>query len=972
MAVKIKKRCFITIQGGIDMMRQLIGLLCLVCILTSCATTQSDMEPVVETPAPAVVAEPEMLPIDPAVRSGKLANGLRYLIRENKRPENRAELRLVINAGSILEDDDQQGLAHFAEHMAFNGTENFPKQEIVDFLEGIGMRFGADLNAYTSFDETVYMLQVPTDSAEVMNKAFQVLGDWAHRVKFDPEEIEKERGVVVEEWRSGRGAQARMRDKQLPIIVKDSRYAERLPIGKKALLDTFNHASLTRFYRDWYRPDLMSVVAVGDFSADSIEVLLKQTFEPISKAENPRPRADYTVPDHEETLFAIATDPENARSVVSVYFIQDVSPEDTKDNYRSMLIRNMFNSMLNQRLREITQKPNPPFLGAGSSQGSLVRTKGVYSLGAAVQEGGIERGLEAVFTEAVRVQRHGFTQSEVDRLKINMLRGIEQSYRERDKRRSRNFASEYIRHILTNEPIPGIEMERDLFQELIPGIQVGEVNKLVSEWITDKNRVIVVNAPEKEGLTVPTEAELLDIITRVQQKDVEPYVEDVSDDPLVAQMPTPGKVVNETMVDTFGVTEWTLSNGLKVVMKPTTFKNDEVLFRAFSPGGHSLASDEDYTAASTAATVMMESGLGKFNQIELGKKLAGKVVRVSPAIGSLSESMSGSASPQDLETMFQLIYLRFTAPRADSLAFRAFQDRIRGMLQNRGMRPETAYSDTIQVTMSQNHFRSRPFSNEILEEMSLQKSLDFYKERFADASDFTFVFVGNFEPAQMKPLVETYLGGLPALKRGETWRDTGSRAPKGVIEKTLKRGKEPKSRTRLIFSGPFDWDDRFNRYAFGSMSDVLEIKLREVLREDEGGTYGVGVRASRSRWPEGRYSISISFGCDPERLEELTKLVFVQIDSLKQKPVDQSYIDKVTEMDLRSRETNQKENGYWRNTLRSYYQNGTDLMALLTYENEVIRKLTAEDVQKAATQYFNMENYARFILLPEEGAAEEQ
>ena len=690
------------------MIKRWFSLLCCACVVAACATTQK-----VETPRPQAVPKPETLPIDPAVRSGKLANGLRYVIRENKRPENRAELRLVVDAGSILEDADQQGLAHFVEHMAFNGTANFPKQDIVNFLEGIGMRFGPDLNAYTSFDETVYMLQVPTDSAAVMEKAFRILGDWAHRIKFDPEEIEKERGVVIEEWRSGRGAGARMRDAQLPVLLKDSRYAERLPIGQKALLDTFKHASLTRYYRDWYRPDLMGVIAVGDFSADAIEALIKKTFAPIPKAENPRVRTAYTVPDHTETLFAIATDPENSRSSVSVYFLREVAPEGTVENYRSMLIRSMFNSMLNQRFDEMIKKPDPPFLGAGSSHGNLVRTKAAYILGAGVKEGGIERGLEAILTEALRVQRHGFTQSEVDRLKTNMLRSIEQAYRERDKRRSGGFASEYIRHFLTDEPIPGIEIERALFQKLLPGIQAEEINRLVGEWLTAENRVIVVSAPEKAGLPVPSEAELLGILNT------------------------------------------------------------------------------------------------------------------------------------------------------------------------------------------------------------------------------------------------------------ETWRDTGIRPPKGVIEKTIRRGREPKSRTRLIFTGPFDWDDRFGRYAFDSMGDVLNIKLREVLREDEGGTYGVGVRTSVSRWPEGKYSISISFGCAPVRLEELTQLVFVQIDSMKQKPVDQSYIDKVTEMDLRRRETNLKENRYWRNTLQWYYQHDKDMMALLAYEAEIVKKLTAEDVQQAAQQYFNMKNYGRFVLLPE-------
>lgn len=949
------------------MRRYLFALFCVV--LSGCTTTQQGTP----APEPQAVAPPPSptLPIDSAVRKGKLENGLTYLIRENGRPENRAELRLVINAGSILEDDDQQGLAHFAEHMAFNGTEHFPKQELVDFLEGIGMRFGADLNAYTSFDETVYMLQVPTDSTEVMQKAFQILGDWAQRVSFDAEEIDKERGVVIDEWRTGRGARARMRDKQLPILLKDSRYAERLPIGKKALLDTFQHESLKRFYKDWYRPDLMSVIAVGDFNTDSIEVLIKETFGELTSVENARERASYTIPDHEETRFAIATDPEATNSSVSIYFMQDISPQGTKEDYRASLKRSMFNRMLNQRLRELTKKPNPPFLGAGSSFGSMVRTKAAYTLGAGVKEGGIARGLDAVLTEALRVQRHGFTAPELERLKINMLRGIEQAYRERDKSRSGRFASEYIRHVLTGEVIPGIEYEHKLYNELVPSIQVEEINTLVNKWITDANRVVMVNATEKEDVPIPSEADLLAVITQVQQKEIAPYEENVSAEPLVAEMPKPGKVLTESHIDTLNVTEWVLSNGIRVVMKPTDFKNDEILFTSFSPGGHSLVEDKDYIAATTATAVLSESGLGKFTQIELGKKLAGKVVRVSTGIGSRTESVSGSASPQDLETMFQLIYLKFMAPRADSSAFVAFQDRIRGSLQNRSLSPQAAFGDTILVTMAQYHFRSRPISMQMLDEMNLQRSLEIYKDRFADASDFTFVLVGNFEPEKIRPLVETYLGGLPALIRNETPRNVSSLPPTGIVEKTVRRGQEPKSQTQIQFTGEFDWQDRLHRYRFDSMVGVLRIKLREVLREDEGGTYGVSVRGSRWKDPEPRYNISINFGCAPERLEELTQLVFTQIDSLKQLPVEQSYADKVTEMDLRRRETNYKENSYWRGALRSAYYDNRDPLDILTYDDEVIRKLKVEDIQVAAKQYFNMENYARFILLPEKDVMQE-
>ena len=921
--------------------------------LFACAATQ---------PVSEVAPAPEKLPVDPAVKTGRLSNGLRYVIRENRRPEQRAELRLVVNAGSILEDDDQQGLAHFAEHMAFNGTRAFPKQDIVNFLEGIGMRFGPDLNAYTSFDETVYMLQAPTDSAHVLAKSFQILSEWAHAVLFEDEDIEKERGVVVEEWRVGRGAGARMRDQQFPILFKGSRYAERLPIGQKAVLDTFQHESLRRFYKDWYRPDLMSVIAVGDFQADSIEAMIRRAFVPIPKAENPRPRTAYPVPYHEETLFAIATDPEATQSGVSIYFKQPVTPEGTVDAYRQSLMASLFNGMLNQRLHELTRKPDAPFLQGYSQQGRFVRTKEFYVLGAGVQEGGIARGLEALLIEARRVQQFGFLPSELARQKTQMLRGIEQAYRERDKTMSRAFASEYVRHVLVDEPIPGIEKERELYQMLLPGISLDDVNRLASEWITDGNCVVMASAPEKDGLDTPTEAELASAMARAQQQPVTPYEEDLLDAPLLAEMPMPAAIVSENHIAEIGVTEWTLGNGVRVVLKPTHFKNDEVLFTAFSSGGTSLVPDADYIAAGMATSVVQQSGLGDFSAVDLNKKLAGKVARVSASISTLQETVSGSASPEDLETMFQLIYLTFTAPRADSSAYLAFQARMRAFVQNRSSSPEAVFSDTVQVTMAQNHHRARPMSLALIDEMDMNKSLAIYRDRFADASDFTFVFVGNFNPEQIKPLVQMYLGGLPGLHRNETWRDTGVRPPAGVVEKTVWRGQEPKAQVQLLFTGPFEWHAA-NRYVLGAMASVLEIKLREVLREDLGGTYGVGVRPSRSLHPVSQYTVAVRFGCAPERVDELLGVVFAQIDSLKQYSVDDGYIHKVKEMDLRQREVQMKENGFWRSILEFYYQYGEDPTQVLSFVDEIIQPLTAADVQKAAQTYFNMGNYAQFVLL---------
>ena len=938
-------------------MNRLKNLIVMTCIAAACAAASETRR----TQSPA--AEPELLTVDPNVQIGTLANGLRYYIRENAKPEQRAELRLVVNAGSILEDDDQQGLAHFTEHMAFNGTERFPKLALVDYLESVGMRFGAHVNAYTSFDETVYMLRVPTDSVGVFEKGFEILSEWSQRLAFEPEEVDKERGVVIEEWRGRQGAGQRMRDRLYPDLFKGSRYAERLPIGKKDVLESFDHDVLRRFYKRWYRPDLMAVIAVGDFETDSVQTLIGRHFGGIEEPATEPARPVWPVPDHDETLVNITTDPEATHLSVSVYYKQPVLSSDTVEDYRRSLVSSLYNGMLNQRLQELTKQENPPFLGAGSGQGRWVRSKEVYFLGAGVVEGGIERGLDALLTEAARVRQHGFTPTELARQKTRSLRRFEQIYRERDKSQSRAFASEYIRNFLTDESIPGIEKEYELHNTLIPSIRLDEIDRIANTWIREDSRVLAVQMPQKEGLVVPTEEALLAVLRKVESSSVEPYEDDVADLPLVESPPVPGTVVAESSVPEISVTEWTLSNGVRVLLRPTDFKNDEILFTAWSPGGTSRVEDEDHVAGTTATSIVGESGLGSFSQIQLGKKLAGKIVRVSPDFSPLRENLRGRASPEDLETLFQLIYLTFTAPRADSTAYEAWVARMRGRLENRSADPQTAYGDTISVTMKQNHFRRRPWTLDLLGELDLQRSLEIFKDRFADASDFTFLFVGNFVPDRLKPFVETYLGGLPAEGREETWIDRGVRSPNGVIEKTLHRGIAEKSSTRILFTGPFEWNWQ-NRFDLTAMASAFRIKLREVLREDLGGTYGVGIRAARSREPQGVYSLSVSFGCDPERAEELRAVVFTQIDSLKQIGLDQTYIDKVRESQRRARETDLKENRYWLSVLRFYYLHGEDPTNILKAE-EKIQGLTVEAVKTAANRYFNTENYAQFVLLPE-------
>lgn len=902
------------------------------------------------------------LPFDPHVLTGTLPNGLRYYIRANHKPEHRAELRLVVNAGSVLEDDDQRGLAHFVEHMAFNGSSHFAKQAMVNYLESIGMRFGADVNASTGFDETVFMITVPTDTARIVQKGMQILEDWAHNLTFDPTEIDKERGVVIEEWRLGQGAGSRMRDKQFPILFQNSRYAVRLPIGKKQTLDTFTRDQLTRFYHDWYRPDLMAVVAVGDFNPRTMRALITQHFGAIPDPRAERKRTVYPVPNEDTTRYAIATDPEATGSSVGVYYLLPAEHEHTVGAYRHGLVEDLYNAMLTERFSELAQRPNPPFIGASSSSGELVRSKDAYVLDAVVRDNGVESGLAALLTEAERVRRYGFTQSELDREKKETLRGLEEAYANRTTTNSAIYAGEYVDGFLSGDPVPGIAYDYALTRKLLPGITLTEVNALAAHWLGDSDRVVMVNAPRKDSVTVPSARALAAVFDSVRTAPITPYKDELADAPLVPHPPTPGTIDSTTTIDSIGVTEWTLSNGVRVILKPTQFKADQILMRAYSPGGTSLAPDSNYIAATTAAGVVEMGGVGAFDRIALQKALAGKAVSVSPYIGELEEGLSGGASPKDMETLFQLVYLYFTAPREDSAAFDAYQTRVKQSLASRSASPMAAFEDTVQVTMAQHNFRARPVSSALFDEMNLHRSLAFYRNRFADASDFTFVFVGSFTPQQIKPLVERYLGGLPSRHRVEHWRDDGIRYPTGVIHKVVTRGLEPKSETQLMFTGPFAFT-RAHIRMLNAMCDVLQIKLRETLREKMGGTYSVDVAPTAERDPVANYEVTIAFGSSPDRVDELTAAVFAEIDSLRTLPDTDADLAKVRETERRERETSLKQNGYWLSALATYDEYGWDPRQIPVYD-AFIRHLSAADIRQAARQYLNERNYVAVSLYP--------
>jgi len=914
-------------------------------------------------PTAASIGLDDPIPIDPQVKVGQLENGLRYYIRENDEPENRAELRLAVNAGSILENDDQQGLAHFLEHMAFNGTAHFQKQELVEYMESIGMRMGTGLNASTGFDETTYILRVPTDSLEILETAFLILEDWAHGLSFDLEEIDRERGVIVEEWRLGQGAGARMRDAQYPVLFKDSRYAQRLPIGKMEVVENFDPETLKLFYRDWYRPDLMAVIAVGDFDGDHVEGLIQRHFSNLIPPGDPRPRPVYGVPDHEETLFAIATDEEATGSSVGIYFKQPLQKQGTVGAYRQEIVEGFFNSMLNQRLSEIRQQADPPFLSAGSSQGRLNRGKGAYILGSSVEDGGIPLGLKTILTEAERVAQHGFTAAELERVKITALRSMERSYEGRGTRSSSGFVGGYINHFLHGSQIADIGFRYELYQRFVPEITLEEINRLAREWITPNNRVVMVNAPEKEGLPPPTEEELRAVFEAVNSEALEPYTETLGEQPLLPALPEPGLIVSEQVMESVGVTEWELSNGVRVALKPTDFTDDQILFRAFSPGGNSLVNDEGFIPVSSAGSLVNGSGLGSFNPIDLRKKLTGKVAGANASISSLEEGLSGSASPQDLETMFQLIHLRFTAPRVASTVFLSNQTRTLAALENLRASPAVVFSDTLQVTMTQNHPRSPLLSEEVIMATDLEACLDLYEDRFADASDFTFIFAGDLELETMRPLVEQYIASLPSLDRIESWRDVGPKPPKGVIVKSVYKGLEPQSQSVFIFTGDFE-DSRTNRNDFGAMTRVLQTRLRERVREELGGTYSISAGGSNGWRPTGTYTITIRFGSDPERVEELKEVVFAEIENLKMSGPTVEDLENVKESLRRTRETNLESNSYWITQFAHSYRRGHDLTEFWGYE-ESIDEISIESVMEAAKQYFDMGNYVQVTLYPE-------
>ena len=870
---------------------------------------------------------PSLLPVDSDVRIGKLENGLTYYIRHNGLPEKQADFYIAQKVGSILEEDDQRGLAHFLEHMCFNGTTHFPGNTLREYLETIGVKFGANLNAYTSIDETVYNItNVPVTRDGVIDSCLLILHDWADDLTL-------------------------------------YRYGHRLPIGTMEVVDHFPYQALRDYYEKWYRPDLQGIIVVGDINVDSVEQKIKRLFSPIRMPENPAEREYFPVADNAEPIITVAKDREQEVPVVYLFHKHDVIPDEQKNSVEYLAANYMtwaIEEMLNSRISELMQQANPPFIQSFVSDENflLSKTKGAFTGIAVTKEDGILTGTEAMMREIERVRRFGFTASEYARAKADYLRGLEVSYNERDKQRTPSYVNEYLANFLNGEPIPGAENYYGIMSQVVPSIPIEAINEWMKQLIREDNVVLSVFCPEKEGMTYPTETELKGIIEKVRTEQLEAYVDKVSNEPLLQEKPRAGKVLKMEK-GAFGTTVLTLSNGVRVIVKHTDFKADELLMSAFSPGGNSLFDNKDVLQFSLMNDIVSLGGVGNFSQTDLDKVLAGKVASANTTVNTYSEGASGSCSPQDLETMLQLTYLRFTAPRTDADAFASFISRLKAALANQEANPMSAFSDSVQATFYNKNPRIFSLKADMTDKVDYAKVMELYKDRFEDAGDFTFLLVGNIDMAVATPLIEQYLGGLPSTGRKESFGETGISFRTGRHKNNFTRKLEtPKSTIAITNSGNCPYTLK-NKVLMSMTEQLFDILYTQTIREEEGGTYGVRCGGIMSKYPEEKAVFQIYFDTDPARREEMTGLIKKGLDDFIANGPEADDLNKVKEYMLKTYQQNQKENGYWLGALNEFYWNKLDVN---TGYEELVNSITPADLQEFAEAFFGQNNQAEVSM----------
>ncbi|KWW24944.1 MAG: zinc protease [bacterium F082] len=897
------------------------------------------------------------VPFDPNVRRGKLENGLTYYIRHNEKPAQRANFYIAQKVGSILENDDQQGLAHFLEHMAFNGTKNFPGKGLLNYMEHNGVKFGENVNAWTSIEQTVYMLtNVPTTNMNLVDSCILILHDWSSFISLEGEEIDKERGVILEEMRQGQGAQMRIYEKMLPEIYPNSPYGHRLPIGTEEVVSGFKHDALRAYYHKWYRPDLQGIIIIGDVDVNEVENHLKSIFEDIPAPINPAERTRFQVADNAELIVSICTDPEETNYNISLYYKHDIVPFEERGDVQYWLkgyIDQLVSTMYNNRMEELTQKANPPFIFGYGYYGTFFvsDTKDAWTgLAYAKDKDGIDEALTAIVAENKRMQQYGFTASEFERAKADLMKQIENQYDERDKQETSRYFYPILNHFLTNEPLLGIENEYMLLGQIMPMLPVEAINQYAKELIREDNIVITLTAPEKEGEVLPTKEELLALFNKAKEIEVEPYKETVSNEPLIATLPVKGAIESKKHDDTFDATILTLKNGIKVIYKPTHFKDDEILMSAYSFGGYSVMDQSDPYTLQQLNELAGLGGLGNFSAIDLPKVLAGKKVHVSGNVNTFTENVSGSCSVKDLETMMQLIYLSFGTPRSDEEAYQSFITRTKAMLANIESNPDVAFSDNLIFALFDNHPLRKRMKAEDYDKVDYAKALKLYADRFKDANNFVFTFVGNIDPETFEPMVEQYIGALKTKKNDETWTaNVPAITDKDVTSHYTKAMENPKVTCYMVYNGDMEFN-RKNQLTMQVLSDVMDIVYTEKIREDEGGTYGVGVNASLNNRPKESFMFLIGFNTNKEMYEKLMGIAKAELQNMANQGPRPEDLKKVKEFLIKKHAEDLENNRYWMNCIQTQDSDGYNPMA--NY-NEIINGITSSDVANMAKAVLN-------------------
>ena len=914
--------------------------------------------------------QPQMPPIptDPNVRIGKLENGLTYYIRHNELPENRADFYIAQKVGSILEEENQRGLAHFLEHMCFNGTTNFPGKGIIDWLETIGVKFGENLNAYTSVEETVYNIDnVPVIRDGIVDSCLLILHDWANDLTLAEAEIDNERGVIHEEWRTRQGAMMRMYEQALPKAMEGSKYGHRLPIGTIEVIDNFPYQAIRDYYEAWYRPDQQGIIVVGDVDVDKVEAKIKELFSPIQMPANAPERKYESVPDNKEPIITITKDKEQPSTMIYIWHKHPATPNEAKGNI-GYLVQNyllsMIESMLNARLEELRQSANPPFIMAGTEDTNFLfaKTTKAFAGIAISKEDGIPTAIKALVREIERARKFGFTASEYSRAKADYLRDLESAYNERDNKENKEYVQEYVDNFLENEPIPGIETEYAIMNQLVPNISVEAINSLLPQLIKDENIVINVFGPDKEDMVYPTETEILKVLQDTKAEEITAYVDKVSDEPLLKEAPKAGKIV-KTEEGPFGSTAFTLSNGVRVVVKNTDFKADEIRMTAFSPGGTSMFDTKEAIQLRMLNSVAGLGGLGNFSNVDLEKVLAGKKASISTSFTVYTEKVNGYCSPKDLETLMQLVYLSFTAPRMDDAAFESFKTRTKASLLNEEANPMTAFSDTLNHALYGNHPMIDRIKADMIDQIDYNRIMEMYKDRFKEAGDFTFLFVGNINMDEAKPLIETYLGSLPTINRKEDFKDIKLERRKGNYKNVFEKQLEiPKASVISVISGNCEYNLK-NILLMSILSQTMDMVYTETIREKEGASYGVSAFGQINKHPKDEAVFQIYFDTDPAKREKMEQIVMTELQKATKEGPRPEHLAKVKEFILKKHNEDTKENAYWLSQLNQYYWYNTDMDS--DYE-KLVNEITVEDVKNFAKALLDQGNIIEVTMTAKE------